>query len=147
MKLYNYKIVREKSETYYDARKNLNNPIIAAKLFREYYEENFDMDKEHFSIIMVDSKNKIIGFNLVSMGTINQSLVHPREVFRPAIIAAARSIFICHNHPSGDPTPSEEDIDITQRLKEVGKILGIEVLDHIILGDDRFKSLLEMGKI
>ena len=147
MKLYNYKIVREKSEIYHDGRKRLNNPNAAAELFKEYYEKNFDMDKEHFTIIMADSKNKIIGFNLVSMGTINQSLVHPREVFRPAIVAAARSIFICHNHPSGDPTPSNEDIDTTERLKEAGKILGIEILDRIILGDNRYMSLREAGKM
>lgn len=147
MKLYNYKIVREKSETYYDGRKSLNNPDDAAKLFKEYYEENFDMDKEHFSVIMVDTKNKMIGINLVSMGTINQTITHPREVFRPAVMASANSIFLCHNHPSGDPTPSKEDINTTKRLKEAGKILGIELLDHIILGDNRHESLLEKGMI
>lgn len=147
MKIYNYKIIREKSETYYDGRKSLNNPNDVAKLFKEYYEENFDMDKEHFSIIMVDTKNKMIGINLVSMGIINQSLIHPREVFRPAIIVSANAIFLCHNHPSGDPTPSKEDINTTKRLKEVGKILGIEILDHIILGDNRYTSLLEKGMI
>lgn len=147
MKLYNYKIIREKSETYYDGRKSLNNPDDAAKLFKEYYEENFDMDKEHFSVIMVDTKNKMIGINLVSMGTINQTITHPREVFRPAVMASANSIFLCHNHPSGDPTPSKEDINTTKRLKEAGKILGIELLDHIILGDNRHESLLEKGMI
>ena len=147
MKLYNYKIIREKSETYYDGRKSLNNPDDAAKLFKEYYEENFDMDKEHFSVIMVDTKNKMIGINLVSMGTISQTITHPREVFRPAVMASANSIFLCHNHPSGDPTPSKEDINTTKRLKEAGKILGIELLDHIILGDNRHESLLEKGMI
>lgn len=147
MKLYNYKIVREKSETYYDGRKSLNSPYDAAEIFREYYEENFDMDKEHFSIIMVNTKNKIIGINIVSMGTLKQTLVHPREVFRPAVIASASKIFLCHNHPSGGPTQSKEDIAITKRLKEAGKILGIEVLDHIILGDNKYKSLLEEGII
>lgn len=147
MKLYNYKIIREKSETYYDGRKSMNNPDDAAKLFKEYYEENFDMDKEHFSVIMVDTKNKMIGINLVSMGTVNQTITHPREVFRPAVMASANSVFLCHNHPSGDPTPSREDIDTTKRLKEAGKILGIEILDHIILGDNRHVSLLEKGMI
>lgn len=147
MKLYNYKVVREKTEVYYDGRKSLNKPSDAARIFREYYEKNFEMDKEHFSVIMVDTKNKIIGINLVSIGTINQSLVHPREVFRPAVIASANSIFICHNHPSGNLSPSSEDIAITMRLKEAGKMLGIKVLDHIILGDDNYKSLLEDGII
>lgn len=147
MKLYNYKIIREKSETYYDGRKSLNNPDDAAKLFKEYYEENFDMDKEHLSIIMVDTRNKMIGISLVSMGTINQAITHPREVFRPAVMTSANSIFLCHNHPSGDPTPSKEDINSTKRLKEAGKILGIKLLDHIILGDNRHESLLEKGMI
>lgn len=147
MKLYNYKIIREKSETYYDGRKSLDNPDDAAKLFKEYYEENFDMDKEHFSVIMVDTKNKMIGINLVSMGTVNQTITHPREVFRPAVMASANSVFLCHNHPSGDPTPSREDINTTKRLKEAGKILGIEILDHIILGDNRHVSLLEKSLI
>lgn len=147
MKLYNYKIVREKSETYYDGRKSLNTPTEAAKMFREFYKESYDLDKEHFSVIMVDTKNKVIGINLVSMGTVNQTLVHPREVFRPAVMASANSVFVCHNHPSGDPTPSREDITITKRLVEAGKMLGITVLDHVILGDKRHSSLRELGHI
>ena len=147
MELYSYKIVREKSETYYDGRKPLNNPDEAAKIFKEYYEENFDMDKEHFSVIMTDTKNKVIGISLVSMGIVNQSVVHPREVFRPAVMASARSVFLCHNHPSGDPSPSKEDILTTKMLKEAGKILDIEVMDHIILGDNRHVSLLKEGVV
>lgn len=147
MRLYNYKIVREKSEIYYDGRKSLNTAEEAVDMFNKYYKENYDLDKEHFSVIMVDSKNKIIGINLVSMGTLNQSLVHPREVFRSALMASANSIFLCHNHPSGDPTPSKEDIAVTKRLVESGKLLGINVLDHIILGDERYSSLRELGYI
>lgn len=141
MRLYNYKIVREKTEVYYDGRKSLTSPYSIYEVLKEYYEQNFDMDKEHFSIIMLDTKNKVIGVNLVSMGTLNQTLTHPREIFRPAIMAAANSIFLCHNHPSGNSTPSVEDVSITKRLTEAGQLLGIQVLDHIILGNDNFTSL------
>lgn len=146
MRLYNYRIVREKTETYFDGR-CLTNPELVSEVLKSYYEENFDLDKEHFSVVMVDSKNKILGVNLISMGTLNQSLVHPREVFRPAVMASANAIFLCHNHPSGDTTPSPEDTSITKRLAEAGDLLGIKVLDHIILGDNTYLSFREKGLI
>ncbi|HOE16902.1 MAG TPA: DNA repair protein RadC [Syntrophorhabdaceae bacterium] len=104
-----------------------------------------DKAKEHFKLILLNTRNKIIGLSTVSIGTLNASLVHPREVFKDAIRHSASSVVVAHNHPSGNPEPSEEDIKITRRLVESGKILGIEVLDHIIIGKDSFISLKAKG--
>jgi len=103
--------------------------------------------KEHFKIIILNTKKIIISVEEISVGTLNSSMVHPREVFIEAIKKSADSIIVCHNHPSGDPTPSKEDIDVTLRLKECGKLLGIEVLDHIIIGDGTYVSLKEKSII
>lgn len=92
--------------------------------------------------MMLDTRNSVIGLNTVTIGILDSSLVHPREVFKPAILSNAASIVLAHNHPSGDPMPSQEDRRATERIVQAGKILGIEVLDHIIIGDlDRFSSL------
>ncbi len=99
--------------------------------------------KEQFIVILLDSKNRVIGTELVSEGTLTDSLVHPREVFRPAILQHAASIVVAHNHPSGDPHPSEEDCDLTQTLTEAGKTLSIPVLDHLIIGDGTYYSFQE----
>lgn len=104
-----------------------------------------DKAKEHFKLIILNPRNKIIAISTISIGTLNASLVHPREVFKEAIIHNAASIVLCHNHPSGDTEPSEEDLNITKRLIEAGKILGIEVLDHIIIAKDDFCSFKERG--
>lgn len=91
-------------------------------------------DKEHFMVILLDSKNRVIKEEIVSIGTLNSSLVHPREVFKSAIKESANSMILVHNHPSGDTTLSSEDIEVTQRLKDAGEILGIKVLDHLVVG-------------
>jgi DNA repair protein RadC len=95
----------------------------------------YDMDREGFWVILLNCRKKIIGINTVSIGHLTASLVHPREVFKPAILANASCIILAHNHPSGDPTPSQEDMILTKRLKEAGETLGIEILDHVIVGD------------
>jgi len=106
------------------------------------------VDREHFVMMCLDSKNKINALNVVSVGSLSSAIVHPREVFKPAILANAAAIIIGHNHPSGDATPSSEDMEVTKQLVEAGKILGIEVLDSLILGDDgNFVSLKERGLI
>jgi DNA repair protein RadC len=102
-------------------------------------------DREKFMIVMLNTKNKVIGFNLVSMGTLNASIVHPREVFKPAIIAGAGSVILIHNHPSGDPSPSQEDIEVTKRMVASGDVLGITVRDHLVIGDGVFVSFREKG--
>lgn len=95
-----------------------------------------DLDREMFAIAILDTRNQLRRFHVVSVGSLNASIVHPREVFRPAIKHGAASIVLLHNHPSGDITPSPDDIALTKRLKEVGSVLGIEVLDHLIIGAD-----------
>ena len=106
-----------------------------------------DKAKEHFKLILLNPRNKIIGISTISIGTLNTSLVHPREVFKDAIMHSAASVVLAHNHPSGDPEPSEDDITITKRLMEAGKILGIEVMDHIIIAKNGFLSFKEKGLI
>jgi len=103
------------------------------------------LDREHFRVLLLNTKNHVLKNCLVSIGALNSSLVHPREVFKQAIKNSAAAVILCHNHPSGDPSPSNEDIEITKRLIEAGKIIGIEVLDHIITGAGIFLSLKELG--
>jgi DNA repair protein RadC len=97
--------------------------------------------KEHFLALLLDTRNRLIRTSTVSMGSLDSSVVHPREVFKEAISASAASVIFVHNHPSGDPEPSEDDIELTKRLVEAGKLLGILVLDHVIVGDGTFVSL------
>ena len=101
--------------------------------------------EEVFILITLNTKNIVTGYFEVHRGTINTSLVHPREVFKRALLNNANSIMVAHNHPSGDPNPSKEDLQITERLKEAGNLLGINLLDHIIVGEDKYISLKEKG--
>ncbi|PYI52247.1 RadC family protein [Paenibacillus flagellatus] len=103
------------------------------------------LQKEHFVCLFLNTKNHVIGQETLSIGSLNASIVHPREVFLAAIKRSSASIICAHNHPSGDPTPSPEDIDITRRLVEAGSVIGIDVLDHIIIGDRTNVSLKELG--
>lgn len=103
--------------------------------------------KEHFAVLLLNTKNHVLAMPVISVGTLSASIVHPREVFQAAISHAAASMILVHNHPSGDPTPSPEDIAVTRRMAEAGKVMDIPVLDHIILGDDKFISLKEKGMI
>lgn len=100
--------------------------------------------KEYFFSIHLDGKNRINCVDEVSVGSLNQSIVHPRELFKTALLSSAAAIILVHNHPSGDPTPSREDIDITRRMKEAGEILGVKLLDHIIVGSS-YLSFVERG--
>jgi DNA repair protein RadC len=103
-----------------------------------------NLDRENFVVVLLNTKNEVLGFPTVSVGTLSASLVHPREVFKPAIRASAAGIVLAHNHPSGRVGPSREDREVTRRLKEASGIIGIEVLDHVILGDGYF-SMKEHG--
>lgn len=103
--------------------------------------------KEHFIGILLSTKNHILAAPTISVGTLNASLVHPRELFKEAISYSAASVILVHNHPSGDPTPSTEDIELTRKLVKAGKILDISVLDHVIIGDNKYVSLKEKGII
>ena len=103
--------------------------------------------QEVFGILILNTKNKIVAVHEISRGTLNNSIIHPREVFKPAVLHNAAAIICFHNHPSGDTEPSKDDIEATKRLIEAGKIMGIEILDHIIVGDDRYVSLKERGVV
>lgn len=123
---------------------DIKNPQSVVKAIRASIK---DKAKEHFKLILLDTRNKIIGISTISIGTLNAGLVHPREIFKEAIIHNSASVVLAHNHPSGDPEPSEEDLTITKRLVDSGKILGIEVIDHIIIGKTNFSSFKERGLI
>ncbi|WP_132242043.1 RadC family protein [Marinisporobacter balticus] len=126
------------------AKLNIRSSRDVANVFMEemrYYK------KEYFKSILLNTKNEIIITENISIGSLNSSLVHPREVFVSAIRKSASSIILIHNHPSGNPDPSNEDIKITKRLIEAGKIIGIEILDHIIIGDGNYLSLKEISII
>ena len=106
-----------------------------------------DEAQEHFMLLLLNTKNQVIDMPTISIGTVNGSLVHPREVFRAAVRSNATGIILVHNHPSGDPTPSKEDCLVTARLAEAGQMMDIPVLDHIIIGDDKYISLKEEGML
>ncbi|AEF17608.1 MULTISPECIES: RadC family protein [Thermoanaerobacterium] len=103
------------------------------------------LNKEHFKVVLLNVKNKVIAVDTVSIGSLNTSIVHPREVFKAAIERSASSIIMVHNHPSGDPTPSREDVEVSDRIYKGGNLIGIKVLDHIIIGDGIGISLKEKG--
>jgi len=103
--------------------------------------------KEHFVVLHLDAKNRLLGEEVVSVGSLTASIVHPREIFKTALKKSAASIICLHNHPSGDPAPSREDVEVTSRLVEAGQILGIDVLDHIIMGENSYFSMKEKGWI
>lgn len=106
-----------------------------------------ELNQEILKVILLSTKNTIIGIKDIFKGSLNTSVVHPREIYKEAINKNSASIIICHNHPSGDPTPSKEDINITLRVKECGNIIGIQLIDHIIIGNNKFVSLKERGLI
>ena len=113
---------------------------LAQSIYRE-----LDAHREHFVVLCLTNKHRVSGFKVISTGSLTASLVHPREVYTAALELRAAALVFLHNHPSGDPTPSPEDIDITKRLKEIGDVMGMRVLDHIILGQDRFFSFSDKG--
>ncbi|MCM3086610.1 DNA replication and repair protein RadC [Bhargavaea ginsengi] len=102
-----------------------------------------NLNQEHFVVLFLNVKNEVLHSRTIFIGSLNSSIVHPREVFREAVKRSAASIICAHNHPSGNPSPSPEDIEVTKRLSEAGKIVGIDLLDHIIIGDHKFLSLKE----
>jgi DNA repair protein RadC len=102
---------------------------------------------EQFGLMMLDTKHRLIRTSIVSVGTLDSSPAHPREIFREAASASAAAIVLFHNHPSGDPTPSRDDVDLTRRLIQAGEIMGIDVIDHVILADTRYFSFREAGKL
>src|SRR5262249_50004441 len=142
--VYKVSLGRERSLTQID-RPQIRDAQGAAATLAAYLAEE---DREHFVVLLLNSKNRLIGINTVSIGSLTSSLVHPREVFKPAILANAAAIIVAHNHPSGEPTPSQDDVEITKRLHAAAELLGIRLLDHIVLGDNgRWYSFQEDGSL
>lgn len=137
------KVVKESSLLY--GKRKISSPNDAVEIGRSMLDGS---DREKLLLCCLNTKNEPTNLNIVSIGSLNSSIVHPREVFKLAILGNSASIILFHNHPSGDTTPSKEDINITERIKEAGKIIGIELIDHIILGDEnKYTSLKEKGII
>lgn len=137
--------IREERSQYHRIKKN---PVITtASRAYEYLHEYHHLDREHFIAITLDGSSRVINTHTISIGTLNQSLVHPREVFYPAIKDKAVAIIIAHNHPSGQLSPSRADSQVTTRLKDAGKLIGIDIIDHIILTPDGFYSFQDEGEI
>ena len=128
--------------------RELPGPYLGARDVFEYLRPRVaHSEKETFYVLLLDSKNKLIREEVVSVGTLTASLVHPREVFCPAVREAAAAIIVAHNHPSGDATPSAEDLEVTARLRKAGELIGIPLLDHVIIGAGRYVSLAERGRM
>jgi DNA repair protein RadC len=128
-----------------DRLDNLERFTSPSQIFNHFHYRFRDRRREYFLALLLDGKNRVIREEQISEGSLNQSIVHPREVFSPAVRESAAAVILVHNHPSGDPTPSREDREITRRLKEAGDIMGIRVLDHIIIGDGGYLSFVEQG--
>ena len=115
---------------------------------REHFDQRLrGTRREHFMILLLDSRHRVMRESQVSQGTLTASLVHPREVFRLAVRSAAAAVVLVHNHPSGDPTPSSEDLEVTQRLVDAGELLGIRVVDHVVVAEAHYYSFRQAGKI
>ena len=141
-KVPDYKVMLVKEGVISTKKKKIGNPEDLAEILKKYLE---GVDREVFCSILLDRKNNILGVNTISVGGLFTSLAHPREVFKPALILGAAAIVLGHNHPSGDPSPSEQDCTLTEDMVEAGKILGIEILDHVIIGDDEYYSFKMEG--
>lgn len=134
------RLVKEASLMY--KRRYVGSPDHAYEIFKDFLE---DLDREIFVVLTLDTKNRPLAVNVAHIGNLNSSIVSPACVLRVAILSSAHSIMVAHNHPSGDTTPSEADINVTKRLEEAADLMGIQLLDHLIIGDDGYESLRERG--
>ena len=125
----------------------VNTPQRAAKYWSSVVKGQswFDTNKEHLVVLILSAKYDIQGYSLISIGSVNETIAHPREIFRAAVASGAYGIAVMHNHPSGDPTPSEADIKVTRDLIRAGQLLKIDVVDHVIIGNGQRASLRELG--
>jgi len=142
--VYSLRLVKESVATY-DVEKVVRNPANAAGIVNQIFDMQ-NQPNEVFAILCLNTKNKVVGTHIISQGSLSSSIVHPREVFKAAMVNNAASVILAHNHPSGDPEPSREDIETTRRLVEAGEIIGIKVLDHVIIGE-QYLSMKERGLI
>jgi DNA repair protein RadC len=123
----------------------INGPEAAYQLLRKRFKHG--ESREHFILVLLSARNTVIGVETVSVGSLNASIVHPREVFKPAVTQAAASILLAHNHPSGNVDPSDDDLALTKRLVQVGELMGIPVIDHLIVGNGNYTSLKQEGHL
>ena len=137
-----YRVALVREATHKALTRMVTCPQNAYDLLHEYLG---DVDREHYVVLLMDTRNQVIGIHTASIGSLNAAIVHPRETYKAAILANASAVILGHNHPSGDPSPSKEDLALSMRMKEVGELLGIPVMDHIIIGDGSFVSLKERG--
>lgn len=137
--MFQLRIVRERRQGYGAVRSIRD----ASDVYAAFKDEFGRLDREMFVVLVLNGRNQVCGFNVVSLGSLNAALVHPREVFKSAILANAAAIILVHNHPSGDPEPSAEDRALTVRLERAGELLGIRVVDHIVVGDGAYRSMRE----
>ena len=140
--VYSREVVRECAPDYLSAH-HYTSPAQVYELFRNLSRES----KENFICLHLDAKHKLLCFDRVAVGTLDGSLVHPREVFKGALLSSAASVILLHNHPSGDPAPSQEDREVSRRLVVAGKLLGVPVLDHVIIGESSYYSFRETGEL
>ncbi len=144
--LYRVSLVRDKRISFETTQ--LNNSKLAHPMIKKLIEKHGQSDREQFCVILLNAKNGIIGFNIVSTGDLTSASVHPREVLKPAILANASAMILCHNHPSGDVTPSNSDYVVTEKIVQASKIVGIQIHEHLIISmddDDRFYSFADNG--
>ena len=135
------RLIREEDRNYQPRALNCSKDVY------EFFKDIEDLDRESFYCAHLDQKNRVISCEEVSKGTVSASLVHPREVYKSAVLSSAASIITAHNHPSGDPTPSREDREITARLVNAGRILGIPLLDSVIIGHGQYYSMKDLGEV
>jgi DNA repair protein RadC len=145
--IYRVSLVKDGRVSFGESR--LHNAPQAQDILRKLIEKKGQSDREQFCIILLNARNEIIGMNIVATGTLTSTTVHPREVFKPAIIANAAAMILCHNHPSGDPSPSPEDFNLTKMIIQTSKMIGIQVHEHLIINmeDERYYSFADNGHI
>ncbi len=163
--MHEFKVVRERRSGY-GARTRVRSSADVYDSFKEHFDT---LDREHFLVLLLDAKNGMLGFHTVSIGSLTSSLVHPREALKAVVLHndavkeryhahevtkeicqqsirwSAAAMILMHNHPSGDPVPSQEDLHITRRLREIGEVVGVRVLDHVVFGDGRYVSFVDDG--
>ncbi len=144
MPIYRVALVRESSVIGSTTSTPIQKSSEAAEILRPLFAE---LDREQFVVLMLDAKHRPLGTSVISIGSLTASIVHPREVFKPAILANSAAVIVAHNHPSGSPEPSAEDIEISRRLREAGELLGIRVLDSLIFGaESALYSFVDAGR-
>lgn len=137
--VYGVRLVRERT---HEAPACIRGPSDCHTLLASYLD---GADREHFVVVLLDTQHQVRGIHTATVGIIDAAVIHPREVFKPAILCSAAAIILGHNHPSGDPTPSPEDREVTRQIVEAGRIIGIPVLDHVVIGEGRYCSFVEAG--